>query len=103
MPAEDLARLSWLLGIDPSSADARDRRLVDAVQAGLSVQLSRETLAATAQAYARGLGRIVAAEADNVRRLVAELPRAERAPFVDEALTTILEPAEAFLGALHHV
>jgi adenylate cyclase len=59
------------------------------------------TLPAVVQAYSRGLARIVAAEAEMIRELIAEVPEEERAGVLNETLRVLLPAARNTLASLH--
>jgi adenylate cyclase len=62
-----------------------------------------ESLAPMIQAYMRGLGRIVAAESDHLRRLLKRAPPERRAALLDTFLSRNLPVAHANFQRLHTV
>lgn len=96
--ADDLLRI---VGLDPERGGLDDRLVADAMDAARRAGIERNTLVAVAQAYARGLGRVVAAESDNFRRHVKLRAPAERAAYLDELLSRNVPAAATLFAALH--
>ncbi len=97
----ELQRTLLFAGLDPSRPDPADRLVVEAIAASLRAGFAAESLLPVAQAYARGLGRIVGAEADNFRRLLREIPAGERAAQLDHMLGETLPSVHDVFAALH--
>jgi adenylate cyclase len=101
-PMKDaLGEVLSFAGLDPDRPGPADRPVVDAVIAAAQAGLPSESMLPSAQAYARGLGRIVAAESDNYRRALKELPPEDRAAQLDRMLEMTLPPTHAVFQALH--
>ena len=100
LPGE-LERTLLFAGLDPSRPGPADRSVVDAIAASLRAGFAAESVLPVAQAYARGLGRIVGAEADNFRRLLREVPAEERATQLDQILSETLPAVHNVFAALH--
>jgi adenylate cyclase len=97
----ELERPLLLAGLDPGNPDRADRSLVRAVEAAQRAGFPMEALLPAAQAYARGLGRIVGAEADNFRRMLRTVPPEEQAEQLDRVLGETLPPVHTMFEALH--
>lgn len=98
---EQVARLLAVVGLRPESDGAAERATAEAIEAARGAGVELDTLVALAQAYSRGLGRVVAAESDYVRRLLKAQPPAGRAAYLDELLGTSLPLAHDLFVALH--
>lgn len=96
----DTARLLELVGFN---AERVGRRAENAIVTALATGFDRDMLAAMMQAYARGLGRIVAAEADAVRKLLKARAPEERAEALERVLATNVPGAHELFQALHVV
>lgn len=95
------ARLLELMGFQPE----QDRPAVRVVSAGIAAArrdgTDADTLVALAQAYSRALGRVVAAESDNIRRLVKREPEPRRAERLEALLERNLSLAHELFRTLH--
>ena len=89
------------IGLDPRYREPVDGSLVAAIAAALEAGFATESLLPVAQAYARGLGRIVAAEADNFRRLLRGLPEADQAAELDRVLRDTLPAVRTVFEVMH--
>jgi adenylate cyclase len=98
---EEVATLLRVVGLHPESDGAAERATAEAIEAAREAGVELETLVALAQAYSRGLGRVVAAESDYVRRLLKAHGAARRADYLDELLSTSLPRAHDLFVTLH--
>ena len=97
-----VSRTLAVLGIKHSRDSAHLGRVIEVLQAGRSTGLDMDTLFATAQAYGRGVGRIVDAEVELTRLLLARtLPPEHRAETLEAFLASIVPLASRLFEALH--
>jgi len=98
---EEVEGLLRTMGFAPESGSV-DRSVVRAVEGALATGVETDTILALAQAYARGLGRVVAAEADTFRRRLKDMPAELRADHLDGLLSTNLPLIDDIFQTLHH-
>jgi adenylate cyclase len=98
---EDLRRLLLGAGLDPARHGPAERPVLDAIARSLDAGFTIDALAPNAQAYGRGLGRIVAAESDQVRRYLREHPPERHAELLDGMLRAYLPASHEVFDAIH--
>jgi class 3 adenylate cyclase len=98
---EDLAALLRLIGVDPGDPDRIERQLADALEQSRALGVPQDALPAVIQAYARAIGRIAAAEAEIASMLMQDVPEAQRAAVLDEALAALIPVTERGFSAIH--
>jgi adenylate cyclase len=98
---EPLERVLVFGGLDPERPGPAERRVIEAIAAALDAGFPAEALSPSAQAFGRGLGRIVTAESDNVRRLLRAQPQDDHAVSLDRLLERYLPASQDVFTALH--
>jgi class 3 adenylate cyclase len=98
---ELLARTLAVLGIKRAREGANLEPIIDVLEAGRGAGLDRDTLFAAAQAYGRGVGRIIDAEVELTRLLVRATVPENRARTLDALLASIVPLAYRLFDALH--
>ncbi len=89
------------VGLDPGGPGLPEKIVLGALEEGRRAGLDPGALFDLAQAYGRGIGRIAAAEAEIVRRLVRGESREGRVAALDELLSRTLPLSALFLEAIH--
>src|SRR5690349_4004363 len=100
-PDEEALALLRLIGGDAVDLERLERDVRDAVEDARARGVPDDAFRALAQAYARGVGRIVDAEAEVVRDLLARTPDAARADTLDELLASSLPVSSDAFDVLH--
>jgi class 3 adenylate cyclase len=101
LEAELVTRTLAVLGIKHVRDGTNLGPIIEVLEAGRATGLDLDTLFATAQAYGRGVGRIVDAEIELTRLLVRGLPPEQRAETLDAFLASIVPLASRLFAALH--
>jgi adenylate cyclase len=97
----DVLELVRLIGFDGSGHEAIARAIAYVLDAGAPSGMSAEVLGTLVQAYARGVGRIAAAEADIARRLLREVPADTRAELLGRLIVLVRSLGLRAFGPLH--
>lgn len=101
LDAELVSRTLAVMGIK-NVGDATDLgQILEVLQAGQATGLDLDTLFAAAQAYGRGVGRIVDAEVELTRLVVRPLAPEHRAETLEAFLASIVPLASQLFEALH--
>lgn len=100
-PDEEAAALLRLIGGDAVDLERLERDVRQAVDDARARGVADEAFPALAQAYARGVGRIVDAEAEVVREVLAGTPAERRADTLDELLASALPVSSDTFDVLH--
>ena len=98
---DDVIALLHLIGGGSDDLARLERELSAALSEARRLGVPPNALPALAQAYSRAVTRIVDAEAETVRAMLAELPAAERADALDELLSTALPVSSSTFDLLH--
>jgi class 3 adenylate cyclase len=98
---ELVTRTLAVLGIKRSRGQTNLEPIIQVLEAGQATGLDLDTLFAAAQAYGRGVGRIVDAEIELTRLLVRATPPERRADTLDSFLASIVPLASRLFEALH--
>lgn len=99
----ELAALFGLVAAEPAALGDLTPEVTAYVERATAHGLPREDLPAVFQAYVRGAGRIVAAEAATMRRIIAATAPEERATVVGDLLDGLLPIAQRGFDLLHRV
>jgi adenylate cyclase len=97
----DVHELVRLIGVDRSGHEPIARAISYVLDAGAPSGLSAEVLGTLLQAYARGVGRVAAAEADIARRLLREVPPDARADLLARLVPLVRSLGARAFGPLH--
>jgi class 3 adenylate cyclase len=98
---ELLTRTLGVLGIKRSRGQANLEPIIELLEAGQATGLDLDTLFAAAQAYGRGVGRIVDAEVELTRLLIRATAPERRAETLDSFLASIVPLASRLFEVLH--
>jgi class 3 adenylate cyclase len=98
---ELVTRTLAVLGIKLSRGQTNLEPIIEALEAGQATGLDLDTLFAAAQAYGRGVGRIVDAEVELTRLLVRATAPERRAGTLDSFLASMVPLASRLFEALH--
>jgi class 3 adenylate cyclase len=99
--SELVTRTLAVLGIKRSRGQMNLEPIIEVLEAGQATGLDLDTLFAAAQAYGRGVGRIVDAEVELTRLLVRATAPEHRADTLDSFLGSIVPLASRLFEALH--
>jgi class 3 adenylate cyclase len=98
---ELVKRTLAVLGIKSSRGQTNLEPIMEVLEAGQATGLDLDTLFAAAQAYGRGVGRVVDAEVELTRLLVRATSPERRADVLDSFLASIVPLASRLFEALH--
>jgi class 3 adenylate cyclase len=100
---EEVMALLRLIGGHSDDLDRLERELTRALSEARRLGVPPNALPGLAQAYSRAVTRIVDAEAETIRALLAETPEDERADALDEMLSAGQPVSSATFDLLHAV
>jgi class 3 adenylate cyclase len=98
---ELVKRTLAVLGIKSSRGQTNLEPIMEVLEAGQATGLDLDTLFAAAQAYGRGVGRVVDAEVELTRLLVRATSPERRADVLDSFLASIVPLASRLFEVLH--
>jgi adenylate cyclase len=101
LDAEVVSRTLAVLGIKHVRDGTNLGQILEVLEVGQTTGLALDTLFAAAQAYGRGVGRIVDAEVELTRLLVRPLPPELRAETLEAFLASMVPLASQLFEALH--